>query len=164
MLDRLPMQRNAPRLRLSRTKIIWIFIRRFGSMCRRYGRSCHRSSCRRGHGRTTVDAVTVPFRRVTGDQPWPRLPPSLVHSNEHSHGDSVFTNFWVFFAHRKFAMPNWDANSWEEVMSVDTNRNFVYLKVYMLCFYWSYKVSICLQRLGVAHPLASLAWFLVKNW
>ena len=30
--------------------------------------------------------------------------------------------FWVFFTYKKIAWLNWDAKSWEEVLSVDTNN------------------------------------------
>ena len=30
-------------------------------------------------------------------------------------------SFWVFFANNIISRPNWDANSWHDVLSVDTN-------------------------------------------
>ena len=36
-------------------------------------------------------------------------------------GITVSASFWVFFACKKIDRPNWNANSWEEVLSVDTN-------------------------------------------
>ena len=36
-------------------------------------------------------------------------------------GDPVSPRFLVFFAYRQIARPNWGANSWQDVLSVDTN-------------------------------------------
>ena len=62
-----------------------------------------------------------PLRRIWGDQPWPHLPASLVHSSEQSRrGLGIRDGFWVLFVYKN-ARPNWDANSWQDVLSVDMN-------------------------------------------
>ena len=35
--------------------------------------------------------------------------------------DQISLRFWVFFAYKKIARQNWDANSWQDVLSDDTN-------------------------------------------
>ena len=36
-------------------------------------------------------------------------------------GDQTYPRFWMFFTYNKIARPNWDANSWQDVLSDDTN-------------------------------------------
>ena len=72
-----------------------------------------------GRWRSTMTIVTTPFRLVAGDQPSPQLPPSLVHSTEHSCRDSVFASFW----HIKKVLGRTAMQTFSraEGMSVDTN-------------------------------------------
>ena len=90
-----------------------------------------------GRCRSTMTAVTVPFRWIAVDQPRLQLPPlfdgSLSINRDRTYWRPWFiqlnirsaTRFrdscWVFFAHRKVARPNWDANAWERWMPGDTN-------------------------------------------
>ena len=62
------------------------------------------------------DAVNVHFWRVVGDQ-WP----VAGSFNKQSRGRHSVREFLGVFPYKKIARPNWDATSWEEVLSVDTN-------------------------------------------
>ena len=61
---------------------------------------------------------TMNFRWVASDQPWP-VAGSFNRTLVRRLG--FRERFWVFFAYKKCARPNWDTNSWEEGPSVDTN-------------------------------------------
>ena len=39
-------------------------------------------------------------------------------------GDPIPPRFWKFFAYKKIARPNSDANSWHDILSDDANRHF----------------------------------------
>ena len=80
--------------------------RRFDSICRRYDRSCCRSGCRRSHMSLAINYYLTIVVAVSTDR-WR----SIVQRR----------SFFWFFAYKKFAMPNWDANTWDEGMTVDTN-------------------------------------------
>ena len=70
--------------------------RHFGSIYRRYDRSCRRSGCRRSDVSLAINRNSS-YRRLG----YSRFDEALVHSTEHSRGDSVFAIvFRVFFAHK----------------------------------------------------------------
>ena len=61
-------------------------------------------------------------------------------------GGPVSPRFWVFFAYNKNYRPNWDSNSWQDVLSVDTNnlRHFPRRSSKLMC------CSIYCQRSTIA--------------
>ena len=59
--------------------------------------------------------LTPPFRR------WRDNDRSVLHSNKQRAGDSEFAIVF-FFSCLKKSRPNWDANSWKDMLSVDTNN------------------------------------------
>ena len=61
------------------------------------------------------NTVNVPFRRMAINGR------SLVHSNKHSPGRYGVRECFGVFAYKKIVRPNWDTNSWQDVLLVDTN-------------------------------------------
>ena len=45
---------------------------------------------------------------------------SVIHWNKQHAGDSVLTIGLVFFTYKTNSRPNWDANSWQDMLSDDT--------------------------------------------
>ena len=92
------LHNNKPKPNCSSREGINSHRRHFGSIFRCYDRCCCRSCCR--------------WRSIDRDR---RIQQTLAR-------DSVFAIASVcFFAYKKIARPDWDANSWEDVLSVDTN-------------------------------------------
>ena len=87
-----------------------VAFRGFGSIWRRYDRSWPLMLLPVAGDRSTVAGVTAPFRRVT------RWFIQQTHGRE-----SVFTIVCGFFSRIKNATLNWDANSWEDNTSANTN-------------------------------------------
>ncbi len=76
----------------------------------------HRSGCRCSMA-PIRDGVNAPFRRFR----WRSMAGRWFIQINTRAGDPVSLRFWVFFAFNKIARANWDANSWQEVLSVDAN-------------------------------------------
>ena len=95
----------------------------FSSICCHYDRSFHRSGCRCSTGPSGRRRPTVMQLAALLDGSLAiNRGRSLVRSNKHSRGRHSFCKFLgVCFAYKKISRPNWDMNSWQEGLSVDTN-------------------------------------------
>ena len=83
----------------------------------------------RTHARTCMREHRPPLYRLApfvGAQPWRPAPLAFIAGSRVIQintraGHSISPRFWMFFAYKKNARPNWDANSRQGVLSVDTN-------------------------------------------
>ena len=92
----------------------------------------HTWTCARSHTHTAIAVQVVAVRCIGGTKPWRSYAPFrwirwrsiagrlFIQINTRA-GDAVSPRFWVFFTYNTFAGPNWDMNSWQDVLPVDTN-------------------------------------------
>ena len=91
----------------------------------------HAHTCMRTHAHTRMGEHThtpPPYMLPLFVGAQPRRPAPLafiagsrvIEINTRT-GQPISPRFWMFFTYKKFARPNWDANSWQDVLSDDTN-------------------------------------------
>ena len=100
----------------------------FGSICHRYDCSRRRSGCQHVDELLVINRDRGCRRSDSHRSDW-----SLAINRDRRYRLRWFIQlntriatrfsrvFWVFFAYTKLARPNWDAISWEDGHSVDTN-------------------------------------------